>query len=671
MINLEQIANSLGSAKKTAAGFICRCPCHEDKSASLSLKESSKGGLIINCFAGCNWEDIKKELVDRGLVRKSTKSNYDPYADARLFVYTDLSGNKISRTVKKPKPARPWQERFENGQWIKGLNKIFVPLYNLKAVTESEVVYLTEGEKDAETLIVAGLVGTTNNNGAGFWDKRNNEYLRNKIIVICQDNDPAGRERTKALAKGIGPVCKELRLFEPPNVPEKGDVTDWVQDGGNPADIFGMSIAIVRRLDEEDDKVKHATRNDYFELFERVLNNPRKCIFARKLMTFDEQDQIWNPCVNYLEILRSETAVMNEKKGGLKYSLAYVNAHFFAYEQTKEPEFLIDLPVWDGHDRISEMAYLLKLKPEFSVSDVSVSELLKEWCCRMFQRLYDPMIQNRILVLQGGQGIGKDTWTSMLVDGLGQFAVPLAVMKEDKDTYLNLHRGLCMKISEFDKTAKTEASILKDIITTPNTNLRAPYDKDSKVRVSRCSFISSANAEDLLRDHTGNRRFMIFELESIDYPYKDWSREQIKEWQLQVLAEAQYLANKNYTAGKEAQAQMKEYICNQTPTDPAQEIVAEFLHELFSQNLSLVGTTEISAVDPLVLKAKHELKRKLGGNVRSIALVLNRQLGKRKNVGGQRPLFYKLPPKETLQLETEFDKIQNQTLIGYGENDEF
>lgn len=650
-INLEVIATALGGAKKFKDKYLCQCPCHDDSknSPSLQISLTKNGKLGLKCFVGCDWKDISEELQKRGLIQRANKSKYDPYEGAKFYIYTDLAGNKISRTVKKSNPKKLWQERFENGQWIRGLNKIFVPLYNIKAVSESEIIYLTEGEKDAETLISASLVATTNNNGASSWDSRNNETLRNKVVVICQDNDDAGRIRTKQLARTIGPVCKELRLFEPPGVPEKGDVTDWVEAGGNPSDIFPMSVAIVRKLEDEE-KVKNATRQDYFELFERALSQPRKCIFARKLMTFDEQEQIWNPCVNYLDILRSETAVMNEKKGGLKYSLGYVNAHFFAYEQTKEPEFLVDLPEWDGEDRISAMAHLLKLKSDFQVTPLAVSELLKEWCARMFERLYDPMIQNRILVLQGAQGIGKDTWTSMLVDGLGQFAVPLAVMKEDKDTYLNLHRGLVMKISEFDKTAKTEASILKDIISTPATNLRAPYDKDSKVRISRCSFISSANAEDLLRDHTGNRRFMIFELESIDYPYKKWSREDVKHWQMQILAEAQHLATIQYTASPESQALMNEYIFNQTPTDPAEEIIAEFLHELFSANLSLVGETEISAIDPMVMKAKHELKRKLGGSARSIALVLNKKLGKRKNIGGQRPLFYKLPPKETLQL---------------------
>jgi len=39
-----------------------RCPCHEDSEASLSVLITEEGRMIVNCFAGCDWWDVKAAL---------------------------------------------------------------------------------------------------------------------------------------------------------------------------------------------------------------------------------------------------------------------------------------------------------------------------------------------------------------------------------------------------------------------------------------------------------------------------------------------------------------------------------------------------------------------------------------------------------------------------------
>jgi hypothetical protein len=36
-----------------------RCPAHEDKVKSLSYRWLSDGKLLLHCFAGCTWEQIR------------------------------------------------------------------------------------------------------------------------------------------------------------------------------------------------------------------------------------------------------------------------------------------------------------------------------------------------------------------------------------------------------------------------------------------------------------------------------------------------------------------------------------------------------------------------------------------------------------------------------------
>ncbi len=554
-----------------------------------------------------------------------------------IYSYTDEDGKEIFQKVRFPNKKglhRHWNEQANKFIWnIQGLRNV---LYNLPAVIGSEFIYLCEGEKDCDNLNARGLVATTNNCGAVAWQDSFTPFLKNKVVIICQDNDDAGRKRTAKLKSKLSGVVKELRLFEPEGVPDHGDVTDWLFAGGSASDIFKLSKSLSEKQERN---TKTATRDRYFELYETVLNNPRKCIFSEKLMTFDDVTQLWNPAVNQLDVIKSEAAVCNESAEA-KFQLSLIQPHFFAYEKTKLPEFLIELPEWDQEDRISEMAYLISLRPESGVTETHFSELLKEWMATMFRRLHDPMVQNHILVLQGDQGAGKDTWISMLVDGLKQFAVPLSIMKEDKDMYLKLHRGLVMKIPEFDRTAKTEVSTLKDIITTPSTDIRAPYDRDSKIRHSRCSFISSANIENLLRDYTGNRRYMIFEVERIDYAYRDWSAEQKDLWRAQVLAQAVYMAKIDYRAGDEARDAMNDYIKKKTPDDPADDTFREFMI-ICKKNEGFITRDELSESE--LSDVSREIKERTGLNIRAIREQLRRKCGVYRTEREKRVWYYKIP----------------------------
>lgn len=638
----ETIADALGGKKKTADGFICKCPCHDDNSASLSVTTSEKGGVVLNCFAGCNWETVRKELQSRGLLNMPSngfpaKVHYpDRYSGAKFYIYKDLVGNILCRKVKMP-DKKMWFERFESGSYKPGLAGMSVPLYNLQSVVDSPLVYLCEGEKDSETLISRGLIATTNHAGAKSWAPILTEQLKNKTVIIIPDNDDAGRKRVAIVSKALQGHVKELRVFVPDGVSEHGDITDWVNNSGDVNQILPRSIVIEKKAG-----TKKATHDQYYDLFDKVLGDPKRCIFNEKLMTFDPTSEIWNPAINSLDRLRASALIANETSE-TKFNSSFIQPFFFAYEATKPLEFLVDVPEWDGQDRISAMAHLMKLKDSAGISAEAFSDLLKEWCALVFQRLEDPMIQNRILVLQGGQGIGKDTWTSMLVDGLGQFSIPFSVVKEDKDTYLNLHRGLIMKISEFDKTAKTEISTLKDIITAPSTNLRAPYDKDSKLRYSRCSFISSANIQDILRDYTGNRRFLIFEIESIEYAYEGWSKDKIRDWQMQSLAEMKELARCKYKASVESWRLMREYIERQTPTDPALYVKESFIMKCKKELMLNRDEVDVLITDSGVNEIIMQIARETGYKVRSIASMLKNQMGVYKRVGTNRYWSLRLP----------------------------
>ncbi len=49
----------LQGVKETAPGrYIARCPAHDDRSPSLSIKDGDDGRVLLHCFAGCGTEDV-------------------------------------------------------------------------------------------------------------------------------------------------------------------------------------------------------------------------------------------------------------------------------------------------------------------------------------------------------------------------------------------------------------------------------------------------------------------------------------------------------------------------------------------------------------------------------------------------------------------------------------
>ena len=221
------IAEAFGGCRPSGDEWKCRCPCHDDKNPSLSIKDTEDGKVLFKCFAGCDSKAIFNEAKSRGLLKNGIATKKEEI----IYSYKNLDGKEICQKYRTRDPngkKKIYFRRWENGQWtwnLKGLKNI--PLYNLSALISAEVIYICEGEKNAEDLIKRGLVATTNHAGGAHWREEYNEHFKNKTIIICQDNDETGRERTQKLTRSLRKVAKEIRLFDPPGVDEAGDVSDW------------------------------------------------------------------------------------------------------------------------------------------------------------------------------------------------------------------------------------------------------------------------------------------------------------------------------------------------------------------------------------------------------------------------------------------------------------
>jgi len=149
-----------------------------------------------------------------------------------VYQYDDEDGVHLFDVVRfEPKDFR---QRAANGTWsMKGVRRVLYRLSQLlKGAKAGRVVFLVEGEKDVDALIECGLVATTNPGGAGKWRREYVEHFAGSRVVLLPDNDIAGRNHVADAARHLSGVAKEIRIVELPGLPEKGDVSDWLSQGG-------------------------------------------------------------------------------------------------------------------------------------------------------------------------------------------------------------------------------------------------------------------------------------------------------------------------------------------------------------------------------------------------------------------------------------------------------
>ena len=73
MTDARTICAALGGRWSGSDGMV-RCPCHEDRTPSLSISDGRDGKILVNCFSGCDPVDILRALNGQGLSEPSGDS---------------------------------------------------------------------------------------------------------------------------------------------------------------------------------------------------------------------------------------------------------------------------------------------------------------------------------------------------------------------------------------------------------------------------------------------------------------------------------------------------------------------------------------------------------------------------------------------------------------------
>jgi hypothetical protein len=226
----------------------CKCPAHDDKQASLSLRIGRNDSLLLKCHAGCAVEDILKSIgcEFRDLYKQSGSYSAPvskPVAKAKkkivaTYKYLDEDGKLLFETLRfEPKDFR--QRRPDgSGGYVWNLQGIEPVLYRWNSVRNAlaqkpdRLVFVVEGEKDVDLLEGYGLLAVSCPMGAGKWKDSYSEKLSSSNVVIVPDNDEAGRTHADQVKSSLESAGGHARILILPDLLDKQDVSDFVASYG-------------------------------------------------------------------------------------------------------------------------------------------------------------------------------------------------------------------------------------------------------------------------------------------------------------------------------------------------------------------------------------------------------------------------------------------------------
>lgn len=312
-------------------------------------------------------------------------------------------------------------------------------------------------------------------------------------------------------------------------------------------------------------KAKHASYEDYINLIKDTFGEIKRDIFTGDCHVYDTVQRRWVPLLASMPLGKLRSKIRDIGEG---WSVSALEDHIYSATMDHRGEMLIEIPPWDGLERIKVFAQNLVCE---SFTPEEVEDIMKEWGANMFRRLKDPAgIQNRIVILLGKQGLGKDTWIKQMLRDLEHYLVSFVVTKNEVDTLQLVTSSLCCHIEEFDRTHKQDPGTIKAIITGESFQFRAAYERKAERKKDRASFIASCNTSNILSEPGANRRFIVLDVEDIGRTYPMGESKQ-------VLAEWKYLSTEGYKIRDETNQTIARVIAELTPVDIEEEVVNAYI----------------------------------------------------------------------------------------------
>lgn len=534
--------------------FQAICPAHSDKKASLTITKTDEN-VVFHCHANCQPDEILRSvnLEWRDVLPEKEKSGNGKYVytleqltnrpDTEvIYQYNDKKNLPYILVVRKTGKDFFQYSYQGDGLYKAGLNGQAIVPYRLpellKAVEKDEFIFIPEGEKDCNNLFNKfKLTATTNSSGSGGWKKCLNKYFKDAKVVLLPDNDEPGEKHVKDIISNISTLAKEIRILKLPGLPKKGDVSDWIEAGGTKEEFLKL-------VENAEVYITDAKETNFPETESKeILKSNRRAKKKTKLETLIATEEFLKTRYDFRANIVTNKTEIKEKNSkdwkeltdritsDLYYSLQKLDINYSieslrlllissAFSPSFNPltTYFDKLPAWDEErNYIKEFTDCFKLKhPE----ERRVFEYcFKKWFIATLTGVYSrEWCNHTIFIITGEQGDGKTTILNKLIpEELKRYLQIGGLDFSSKDAVIDMCSKFLINIDELEGFTKKDTDQLKSIITKKHFDIRLPYGHNSQKLEKCCSFMASTNRNSFLNDPTGSRRFLIFEIENVNY----------------------------------------------------------------------------------------------------------------------------------------------------------
>ena len=264
-MEIKEFLSRLKNVSSSSKGWKACCPAHDDHTPSLSIAVGDDGRILLKCHAGCTPEQV---VTAMGLSLSDLFPKSETAGCLNIQVIAQKAKGTAQYRSKTPMKQTSFHPYTKNGQLIAGVfrfdpedssaGKQYVPvhvtpsggaigdpqgvwpLYNLEELQKrpNDPVYLVEGEKAADALIVIGLLATTSAHGSNGWKKTDWSPLVGRDLIVMPDNDEPGEKYITDVVNHIIELggCNTLKKVELTDFPLKADACELLDRLREPDD---------------------------------------------------------------------------------------------------------------------------------------------------------------------------------------------------------------------------------------------------------------------------------------------------------------------------------------------------------------------------------------------------------------------------------------------------
>jgi hypothetical protein len=270
----EQIAKTLGNAKKANGQWVASCPVpshgkgNGDKNPSLSIDINDEGKPLFHCHGGCSQEDVfhtirALNLLPELLERPDPLANIKPIPKVEFqqeWIYTDEDRQPVfvKQRLKVGETGKTYRlyKIDEAGRKQSSLSDARIVPYNLPALLDAKTagrnIFLVEGEKAADAIKSIGMIATTAHTGAGSWPAAITEYFAGAQVIILPDNDVPGWQYAHKAAEAILPIVKSLKVVDLGLQGQGDDAYEFIEEGGSRDKLVALvkAASVITSVDQ-------------------------------------------------------------------------------------------------------------------------------------------------------------------------------------------------------------------------------------------------------------------------------------------------------------------------------------------------------------------------------------------------------------------------------------